>query len=136
MQQLKGAKTEEETEKAKDQVLEGVQKEISDAIKTGASHDDLLNMVRHIQGSVIQLNQGVKQENSQAAAQISDTLLMLSKKIDENKKAEDKKIEAITEKLTDSRTKMKRTEDKEIQDYLQVLKKKKTDETEDRITFD
>ncbi len=140
---LESAKSEEEIKEAEENIRDVVHKKIKDSVESGADRGQLKEMAGTIKDKMADLDKETSSSQSKVVQQMSEALISISKKLEENSKklesfaqSESKKIDMIAEKLTSSKEKRRKIEKKELDEYLGILKKKKTYEGEDHVTFD
>ncbi len=143
MNKLRKAKTEAETAQAEKKIVDSIYKELDEAIDSGADQKQVASVIESIKGELFDFSRSVKQDQSKVTDQLTAALFAILHKLEENSKRlesiatlGDKKVGLFTKKVYDNDTKRKKQETKEIEKYLDYLKKKKTEEGDDLISFE
>jgi len=141
--QLQKAKTKKEIDKAEEHIIESVQKEIKDTIDSGANRQEVKDVVGSMKDFMSNLSKSVVDNQSNVINQMTKALGAITQKIEENSKkletfaeAEDKKISMLADQLVSDKSKRHKIRKEEVEQYLGHLKKKKTDDGEERVSFD
>lgn len=143
MQELQNAKTKREKDSAEHHIIETIHKQLETAIDSGADHKGVKNVVTTIKDVLFDFSRSISSEQSKVTDQMTTALLAILHKLEENSRRlesianiGDKKVGIFTKKVYDNELKRQEHEKKEIEKYLQYLKKKKTSEGDDLVAFD
>lgn len=143
LKEVQDAETEQEKILAEQRIVENVHDELKEVMESGAGHEDLKNIVSTLKNELAGVSTAIVEKQSKVLEQVTSALGIMLQKIEDNSKrletiaeSESKKIDMLAEELTDGKFKRKKIAKKEIEQYLSHLKTKKSDEGEDRVSFD